>query len=488
MTAYSTPHRWFLIERTRPSNIMRPRRAIDAIRTGVKRRQKDPSATAEPPAGRLRAPGAASTIDGSPPAGRARSFVRVHQLVEARHTGVLGVLGDFADRGHHLWILLRLLERRHALPAHVVDNLLAVYTTQQLHRYETGYLLDRPYLPERVDDFLLVLGFHRHDVHAVDLAVSWAVRHISSILRGDCRAGPRSGADRREDSVPEPGPRVERGVDGLLALAPLVVVVAAQVGEHGHGHGRVRVAVDLDVPFEVVDEDAEAVAGVLVDRHHLVEHVRDEVLPAERERRGLAVHGSVLDEAPGGLDELDRRLGGAHLLERGQHRFAVAQELHHGLDRPGVGAGLLHRPQVQLEVADEPGAVLVALLDQDDVVDQPAAGGRPGRHPRDVDAGQLALQGLQEGHEVPDGEDVVLHERDDRAEVAEARVHRMSDHPAPRLLHRLFQPLDAGMLLVPVITGHLPSSLVCSHAGAAPRTVLTRASASLGGSAPRHAT
>src|SRR2546423_8062764 len=48
-----------------------------------------------------------------------------------------------------------------------------------------------------------------------------------------------SAPDRGQDAVPEAGAGGGRDVHGLRTLAPLGVVVTAQVGEHLHGHPRV---------------------------------------------------------------------------------------------------------------------------------------------------------------------------------------------------------------------------------------------------------
>lgn len=50
----------------------------------------------------------------------------------------------------------------------------------------------------------------------------------------------------------------------------------------------------------------------------------------------------------------------------------------------------------------------VALLSQDDLVDESSALSETLRLPGNVDAGQVALKNLQQRHEVPHGEHVVL--------------------------------------------------------------------------------
>jgi DNA-binding transcriptional LysR family regulator len=212
---------------------------------------------------------------------------------------------------------------------------------------------------------------------------------------GLAEARPAAAVDGGEDSVPQRDPGLQRGLDRLLALGPHRVAVSAEVGEHLHGHRGVLLPVHLDMPLEVVHEGAE-VALSLVDLHDTVEHVGDQVLPAERERGRLAVHGSALDESPGGRHEVGRGGGRVDFLQRGEHWPSRTEERDQILDRGDVGTRLRHSLEVQLEMADESAAVLVALFDEDDVVDKATAGRRAARHPGNLDACQTALQGLQQ--------------------------------------------------------------------------------------------
>jgi hypothetical protein len=79
-------------------------------------------------------------------------------------------------------------------------------------------------------------------------------------------------------------------------------------------------------------------------------------------------------------------------------------------DRPGVRADLPHGVQVQFEMAaiTRAGSV-VGLFAQDNLVDQ-SCSVRVGRwQPWQMYAGQLPLQALGQGHEVPHGKDVTFH-------------------------------------------------------------------------------
>jgi hypothetical protein len=87
----------------------------------------------------------------------------------------------------------------------------------------------------------------------------------------------------------------------------------------------VLLGIYLDMTAQVIHERGELVIQLPVQGGDLVEHVGDQVFPAERERGRLAVNRGLIDELPGGGHELDRGLGRARLLERRKHRLAVAQ-------------------------------------------------------------------------------------------------------------------------------------------------------------------
>jgi hypothetical protein len=70
-------------------------------------------------------------------------------------------------------------------------------------------------------------------------------------------------------------------------------------------------------------------------------------------------------------------------------------------------------------------SVLVALLGQHNLVDEPTAEGISGRQPRDFDTAEAALQGLEQGHEIPHGEDVVFHEQAQRVWPVDFLVNGM---------------------------------------------------------------
>src|ERR1022692_1436124 len=197
-------------------------------------------------------------------------------------------------------------------------------------------------------------------------------------------------ADGGQDAVPQAGAGREGEGDRSGALRPLGLVFAAEVSEHLHCHRRVLLAVDLDVASQVVNERVER-SEALVDADDLLEHVRDQVLAAEGERRGLHVDGRALDQAPGEPDELGGRRRHAGLVERFEHGLPGAELVDEGIDDRRVGAGLGHAVDVELEMTDEAAAELVALLDENDVVDEAAAAGRAGGHPRQLDAGEVAL-------------------------------------------------------------------------------------------------
>ena len=77
----------------------------------------------------------------------------------------------------------------------------------------------------------------------------------------------------------------------------------------------------------------------------------------------------------------------------------------------GIRPALAHGAQVELEVANGLAPIReVALLAQHDLVNEAAQAGFPHWQPRGIETRQPALQRFQQGHEIPDRKDMVLHE------------------------------------------------------------------------------
>ena len=84
---------------------------------------------------------------------------------------------------------------------------------------------------------------------------------------------------------------------------------------------------------------------------------------------------------------------------------------------------------------------LVALLDQDDLVDEPGDLRVARRDPRGIHASQLALKDLQEGHEVPNRENVMLHEDAKARLVPQISINRVGQKPGAHRRDLVFKPL-----------------------------------------------
>jgi hypothetical protein len=97
-----------------------------------------------------------------------------------------------------------------------------------------------------------------------------------------------------------------------------------------------------------------------------------------------------------------------------------------------------HGFEIELEVAGEPStAVVVALLGENNLVDESAGLAVGRRDPGEAYARQLTLEGLQERHEVPDREDVVLHEDAEARGSLDRRIKRMAKQAIAKRADRL---------------------------------------------------
>jgi len=96
-------------------------------------------------------------------------------------------------------------------------------------------------------------------------------------------------------------------------------------------------------------------------------------------------------------------------------------------DDVGAGAGFLHGFKVQLQVAGTSAALkLVAFLVQANLVNQSPDLGVADRQPRNAGTRDCILKRLQEAHEVPHSEYMVLHEATDVFEGSDRAKKRMA--------------------------------------------------------------
>ena len=136
-----------------------------------------------------------------------------------------------------------------------------------------------------------------------------------------------------------------------------------------------------------------------------------------------AQQASALDHLEGLPHEPLHATGHADRCEGDGDGATPNQFGHEAVDGGGVRPAPDHRPAVQAEVAEEAAlAVLVALLGQHDLVDEPGGERVGGGQPRDIDAAKTPLQHLQQRHEIPHGEDVVFHEEAQRPQAVDLPV------------------------------------------------------------------
>lgn len=210
------------------------------------------------------------------------------------------------------------------------------------------------------------------------------------------------------DSVPEGQARLKGERGGFGGFGP-VLRRGAEVAHHLESFGPVLIAVEFDMALQVEAEGRDAAGELGVEvADEPGEHLGDEVFAAEGEGGCDAVWLIGGDDREGGADEGGGLVGDGSecLLER--HCGGEGGE--EGVDWLCVCSAALHGMEVELEVGERLAVVRVGLLAEDDLVDEAAGGWVGGREPRDVDAGEGALEALEERHEVPDCVDVRLHE------------------------------------------------------------------------------
>ncbi len=95
-------------------------------------------------------------------------------------------------------------------------------------------------------------------------------------------------------------------------------------------------------------------------------------------------------------------------------------------------ARLFHRFDVHFEVAEHPAVgQLIRFLAEDELIDEPPRLRIANRQPGHGRTGQLLLKGLQKAHEIPNREDVMLHEYADAVQVRKFDVQWVLFHGVP---------------------------------------------------------
>ena len=105
--------------------------------------------------------------------------------------------------------------------------------------------------------------------------------------------------------------------------------------------------------------------------------------------------------------------------------MAFDEQVDELLDLPGVRADIAHGGEVKIEVAHRALRRLVAFFAENDLVDQTRGMNVARRDPRQRDGRQICLKPLDQRHEVPDSEDVPLHERLQALHRFDGMEHRM---------------------------------------------------------------
>ena len=188
-------------------------------------------------------------------------------------------------------------------------------------------------------------------------------------------------------------------------------------------------AIDLDMALEVITEGVELTRVFAAEtRDEFREHVGNQIFSAEGEGRGDFMRLAVGRQGEGGAGER----GGTRRDTSGNKSGGSGASCTNGgerlVDGGRIRASLMHRAQVEVEVRDTATArVDVGFFTADDLVDQEAHLGIADGYPRDVHAGEVALQTLQKRHEIPDREDMRTHKHADVVERGHPGIQRVRE-------------------------------------------------------------
>jgi len=230
-----------------------------------------------------------------------------------------------------------------------------------------------------------------------------------------------------EDGVPESDPLLDGRSGGRGGLVPHLRVVLAEEPDHAAGHFTVVPPVEIDVTFEIILQETES--GL--SRGHQVsdegkEHLGNHIFPTVGEDGGCFVQESIAGCIQGELGEIPHPGRNIRAGEGMTGGLAFGETLEEPVNGGGVGTGFLHGAPVEFEMA---GACAIRtpirFLPANDVIDQEPDFRITLRNPGKLDAGQIALQPFEQGHEIPDSEDMETKEHLDRCGAVNALVDRV---------------------------------------------------------------
>ena len=236
--------------------------------------------------------------------------------------------------------------------------------------------------------------------------------------------------DRIQHAVPEPNAGADCLFGGGFGLVDPFRVIAAELLEEFHRQGAVEVFVEMDMAVEVVVEDGRLCLGDPHVFQKLPEHARDQFFAPECQCGCDQMRLVLADEAEGGLGKIARRKRN-HRRVKGLVDTLLGDQIEEAPRHLAVGADLVHGATVQLEMAGvlDPAVgerQAVGFLFEDQLVDEIAHTRVTVRHPGHRDRCDPCLEVLDQGHEVPDREDVVAHEDLKVLDTLDGAVDRMS--------------------------------------------------------------
>ena len=177
------------------------------------------------------------------------------------------------------------------------------------------------------------------------------------------------------------------------------------------GGWAVGIPIQLDVPLQVINEARRLLHIQSPVLQQTLEHVGNDVFAAVEETGHHFQSAAVQAGIDGVPDEIANELRHFRRFERRRQPSPTAQFTHECVELFGRSADIAHRLEIKVQMAGRMTVGIdVAFFSEHDVVDQTGGGGIDRRHPRQFDAGKIALQSFGQRHEIPDCKYMHLHE------------------------------------------------------------------------------
>ena len=204
------------------------------------------------------------------------------------------------------------------------------------------------------------------------------------------------------------------------------------------------IPIQPNMPLQIVLELGQLPLGLSIQLFDdALKHRRQQIFSPKRKGGGNRADIATFNDGKRMLHKFTGSLRDPRRCDRGADWNPPAKFAQEIVDDRRARPALLHRTMVDVEMTCEPAmAIDIGLLGQNDLVDQAAGSGVHRGDPRHFHAADSLLKRLEQGHEVPNGKDVMLHESQQSLRPIHLPIDSVMDQFVSQGSEFLFEFLD----------------------------------------------